>query len=318
MISEETKNKIIEAYTTPGHPTAYGGIQQVHSYYKTHTNLKLKLIDVKNILSSVKSYTLHKQYKRLKRNNTYVHESRQMFQIDLAHVQELAPYNDGFKYLLNCIDCFTRFAFVRPLLDKTADSFLTAFKSILKQARVKPKFIVSDRGSEMVNQLFINYCRAEGMILMHNYTSTHAHIVERFNGTLKKLMYKHMNQTGSFRYIDVLQDLVETYNKRKHRMINMCPYTAEIPRNAFKIRYRMSKYYAKTEKQKPTLAIGDKVRIQLKKTKFSRGHHVTSSNEVYTVYHVKTTLPIPIYYVQDEKGMKKRGGYYAFELTKVT
>lgn len=307
-----SRNLILRNYTTPGHPTAYSGLETVYNFYEKRVSKKL----LKEILSSRDVYTLHKHYKKLQRNPTYVHSIRQQFQIDLAHVQELSTYNDGTKYLLNCIDSFTRFAFVRPLKDKKASSFLEAFQSILRQARVKPKFIVSDRGSEMVNQIFINFCRAEGMILLHNYTSTHAFIVERFNRTLKDIMYKYMTDTGQYRYVDELQNLVLSYNRRVHRMIKMSPIEAEKPKNSFKIRYRMSKHTSKIKRQKAKFSIGDKVRIALEKNKFSRGHHVQSTREVFEVYHVKTTLPIPIYYIMDAKGEKIKGGFYSFELAK--
>ena len=39
--------------------------------------------------------------------------------MDLIDVQQLAPFNDGIKYLLAVIDTFTRYAFVWGLTDKT-------------------------------------------------------------------------------------------------------------------------------------------------------------------------------------------------------
>lgn len=305
--------EVLHNYTTPGHPTAYSGLNTVFEFYKGRISRKL----LKEILSKRDVYTLHKHYKQRQRNPTYVHKIRYQFQIDLAHVQELSTYNDGTKYLLNCIDSFTRFAFVRPLPDKKAATFLKAFISILKQARVKPKFIVSDRGGEMVNQTFINFCRSQGIILLHNYTSTHAFIVERFNRTLKDLMYKYMTDTKQYKYIDQLQNFVESYNKRKHRMIGMSPLEAEKPKNSFKIRYRMNKERDKIKRQKVKYSIGDKVRISLEKNKFSRGHHVQSTEEIFTIYHIKTTLPIPIYYLHDSNNEKIKGGFYAFELAQV-
>lgn len=305
---------VLKNYTTPGHPTAYSGLDTVFQYYKGHFSKK----QLKKILSTKDVYTLHKHYKELQRNPTYVHTIRQQFQIDLAYVEELSTFNDGTKYLLNCIDSFTRFAFVRPLQDKKASTFLNAFKSILRQARAKPKFVVSDKGSEFKNEMFSNFCRAEGIIPIFNYTSTHAFIVERFNRTLKDLMYKYMTDTKQYRYINQLQNLVETYNRRTHRMIKMSPVEAEKPKNSFKIRYRMSKHRNKIKRQTPKYSVGDKVRISLEKNKFSRGHHVKSTEEIFQIYHVKTVLPIPIYYIQDLKGEKIRGGFYSFELAKCT
>jgi len=64
------------------------------------------------------------------------------------------------------------------------------------------------------------------MLQRHNirfYTSDNydikAAVVERFNRTLKTKMYKYF----TFKNIDVLQDLVDSYNATYHRSIGMAP-----------------------------------------------------------------------------------------------
>ena len=102
-------------YKTPGHPIAFGGINIIYNYY----NRLLTQEKIKDILSTIEGYTLHKEYKAGQRNPTYSHFKRYMFQMDLIDVQNLQQFNDGVKYLLTVIDTFTRYAFVRPLRDKT-------------------------------------------------------------------------------------------------------------------------------------------------------------------------------------------------------
>ena len=52
-------------------------------------------------------------------------------------------------------------------------------------------------------------------------TTFKAAIVERFNRTLKTRMYRYFTHSKSFRYVDVLQDLVYWYNHTHHRSIGM-------------------------------------------------------------------------------------------------
>ena len=66
--------------------------------------------------------------------------------MDLVFLTGLEKYNDNVKYLLTVIDTFTRFAWIRMLKDKMADTVLNAFKSIINEAGSKPLHIVMDRG----------------------------------------------------------------------------------------------------------------------------------------------------------------------------
>ena len=54
------------------------------------------------------------------------------WQADLADVSWLASKNDGIKYLLTCIDIFSKYAWVEPLTTKTGKSLVTAFKNIFQ------------------------------------------------------------------------------------------------------------------------------------------------------------------------------------------
>lgn len=140
--SDECENDLKLHYSSPGHPIAYAGINNIYKYY----NKKLSHEKIKDILSTIESYTLHRGFRSSQRNPTYSHFKRYMFQMDLLDIQQLAPFNDGVKYLLVVIDTFTRYAFVRSLTDKTGTNVLNEFKSIIAEAVDKPLNISMDRG----------------------------------------------------------------------------------------------------------------------------------------------------------------------------
>jgi hypothetical protein len=129
-------------YKTPGYPIAYSGITNIYKFY----NKLLSVRKIKNILATIESYTLHKGFRSAQRNPTYSHFKRYMFQMDLVDMQRFNSFNDGVNYLLTVIDTFTRYAFVRPLVNKTGLNVLNEFKSVLEEAVEKPIQISMDRG----------------------------------------------------------------------------------------------------------------------------------------------------------------------------
>lgn len=50
-----------------------------------------------------------------------------------------------------------------------------------------------------------------------------ASVVERFNLALRTKMWKYFTYKNTYRYVDILQDLVHSYNNTFHRSIGMKP-----------------------------------------------------------------------------------------------
>ena len=318
---DDLKNNI----TNAGHPIAFGGVDTIHAYYKGILDKR----KIKEILSGIENYTLHREYHESQRNPSYSHFKRYQFQMDLVDIQQLSEFNDGARYLLTCIDTFTRKAFVRILTTKDAPTVLEGFKSILKEAGEKPKMLVMDRGTEFQNKLFTDFCKSNGIEVKMPDSSVHAAFIERFNRTLQSLIYKYMteNETNRFlnvkdkdgNHIPVLSKLMETYNKRKHRMTGFSPDEAETNEEThLPIRLKMSKYYEKIKSKPIKFQIGDEVRVAKQKGKFSRGYNETSNQEIFRIYRINTKLKIPMYILETYDGNEiVNGAFYDFELTKV-
>ena len=78
---------------------------------------------------------------------------------------------------------------------------------------------------------------------------------------MQGLIYKHIERTFNFKYIDKLQDIIETYNNRKHRMTKLTPNQGEEKENSLHIQNMNEDYWRKI---KPT-----------KKIRFKVGDHVS-------------------------------------------
>ena len=326
LSKEDLLSDLKESYNQAGHPIAYSGLQTIYHYYQGRLTYK----DILEALSEIEGYTLNKEFHKQTRNPSYSHFPRYRFELDLIDVQELAPFNDGVNYLLNCIDTFTRYAFMRPVPSKHGPIVLEAFKSILAEAGTKPYMVLFDRGCEFHNKHFQDYCHANGIKVLSPYTSGHASQVERLNLTLQRLIYKYMSENETKRYIDrrnsdgtvtkLIPLFLKTYNHRRHRMIGCTPYQAETqPELHIDIQKRLNKYYSKIKPQKPKFQIGDSVRIAKMRGKFSRGYHEQASEEIFKVHQVKTNLPLPLYILSNYRGDEIiKGAFYGFELVKVS
>ena len=262
------------------------------------------------------TYTLHRQPKAPKpRNPTYVYYKRYQFHIDLIEIGKMANANDNYRYLLTATDIFSRYAFVEPLKKKTASVFLKGFKTIIKKARQLPRKILADRGSDIKNKLFKDYCRRNGVTLLHSDNFVHAPFVERFNRSLKSLMFKYMTSRGTDRFIHVLQSLVKTYNSRVNRMIGMSPAEAEKARNAPNVRMKQEEAYGKVKRRRPNFKKGQTVRISKLGAQFDRGYDKQFMEEIYKIKLVFTLLPVPTYVLETpDSDETVEGNFHANEL----
>ena len=61
----------------------------------------------------------------------------EIFQIDLLDYTKYSRTNKGYKWILICVDVFTRKAYAIPMKDKTAKLTEEAFKQIIKEDKLK-------------------------------------------------------------------------------------------------------------------------------------------------------------------------------------
>jgi hypothetical protein len=131
-------------YYEASQPGSYGGVKPLVRYSGCSVH------SVKNWLSSQYAYILHKPIrKKFVRRKTFSKGINDLFQADLADMQNLARYDDNFRYLLTCICVFSKFAFGIPVKDKRGASIADVFEKIFSQRT--PNFIQTDRGTEFLN-----------------------------------------------------------------------------------------------------------------------------------------------------------------------
>ena len=207
------------AYYDPKRSGGLGGVDRLYDDVKKEGKFDVTRNQIKEWLMKQDKYTLHKPIRRrFKRNRVMVSGIDQQWQMDLADMQSMQKLNDGYRYLLVCIDVFSKYAWVIPLKNKTGPSLVEAFKRILASGR-KPKKVMTDQGTEFFNKHFKPLMKEEDIELYNTYNETKASIVERLIRTLKTKMWRYFTAKKTMRYIDVLPNLVDSYNHSMHRSI---------------------------------------------------------------------------------------------------
>src|SRR5690606_15641065 len=109
---------------------------------------------------------------------------------------------------------------VELLKKKSAAQVTEAMEAILKRMG-NPEYIYCDEGSEFSNAKFKKLLDDNGIQLI--FTLTHAPIVERFNRTLKEMLFKYLQSTNSKTITNVLPKILDNYNNSYHKTIQMAP-----------------------------------------------------------------------------------------------
>ena len=234
--------------------------------------------------------------------------------MDLSDLPALTEDNDGYRYILCCIDVLSKYAWVLALKRKTGPVLLEALKKIIETSGRKPKIIRCDKGGEFVNKHIKEYCRNHGIQLYLAQNEVKAAIVERFQKTLKGYMWRYFTKNHTRRYVDKLQDFVYAYNHRIHRSIKRKPADVD-ESNVEEVRAVL--YKKKKKKERFRFAVGDAVRISKLKGLFEKGYEHNWSEEIFTVAKRFSRDP-PVYTVKDSNKEPLTGTFYEFELQKVT
>jgi hypothetical protein len=171
----------------------------------------LKQKEVKEFLDSVRTYTLHKSIrKKFQTRRVYVNGIDKQWKADLVEMREFSKENDGYNYLLTVIDCFSKYGSAIPIRNKTAEEIIKSFDNIFKER--KPLKLQTDKGKEFINKKFKNFLKSNDVDWFSTNSEFKASIVERFNRTLKTKIWKYFTQIGKRKWINVLDNLVYSYN----------------------------------------------------------------------------------------------------------
>lgn len=235
-----------------------------------------------------------------------------LWQADLVEMGEYSSQNNGYKYLLNVIDTFSKYAWITPLKSKNAKDVARAMNHVFSAAKRIPKNLQTDDGKEFFNKEFQILMNKKKINHYSTYSVKKASIIERFNRTLKNMMWKEFSYNGSYKWLNIYKKLLEKYNNSKHRTIKMSPI--DVNKRNEKLILNTSYNHIKIF-QKPKFKIGDYVRISKYKHVFEKGYTPNWTTEIFQVHKIPNTNP-NTYILKDYQGNVIKGGFYEYELMK--
>lgn len=291
-----------------------GGFTGRETFYKAVKKKfpGVKRSEINNYLKKDDAYTLHRPIQKSKKwRRVYAKHINYLYQIDLSDLSSMVEHNDGQKWILNIIDCFSKKCWAIAMKDKRGITITNAIKPIL--TRNKPCKIETDGGTEFKNRHFRALLRRLKIQTYSIYSDRKCALVERLQRTLKSRLYRAMTARGVYRWVDILQDIVDAYNNSPHRSHGLAPIMVT-PRNSAEVRKKL--YPPEKPAAPPKLKLGDTVRISRKKSAFQKSYHHTFSYEIFEISEVKKTNPVT-YGIKDFNQESIKGSFYSVELQEV-
>lgn len=299
-------------YYDADHPASYGGVKRLA--LATGAG-KLATIEW---LKAQRPYTLHKPAR--KRYSTRPYKTSgidHQWQSDLVEMIPYANVNGGNRYILTIIDLFSRYSWAEPLKNKTGNEVEAAFRRVFQTGR-QPRILQTDDGREFDNRIVQHLLNIENIRFFTVKSQFKAAVVERFNRTLKTKMWRYFTHTGSYRWIDVLPDLLISYNNAVHRSIGVAPINVTIE-NENELWLKQERLGPQKVTQRDITApflVGDQVRISVAKGAFAKGYLPNWTEQIYTVSQVLLTEPRQ-YKLRDYHNEVIKGSFYSAELQRI-
>ena len=307
----EEKTKIKELYNDPKI-----GLTSVKRFYNNlrEQGYKYTQAEIEEVLSEITSIQVHTEKKQVFLP-IEVGNVRDQFQVDLIVLintkkKIVDPVNNikktDLRYILCCIDVFSRKASCQFIKDKTSTSTGKALSMILQDLGV-PKQISGDKGREWEGH-FRELCERNNirLVLKDKDGKFSNGIVERFNRTLLGYIkrYKSDNRKKGINQIAMLlPEFVENYNNSIHRSIGLTPkesfeknIVADFPRPLTDLEYERTHF-----------KIGDIVRVRKEQTVYTKGRAEQFSRNVFKIIAVTGN----VYTLSAEYEGKKEYSYNA-------
>ena len=323
-----------ELYFNPKSPASYSSISKLWKEVKSESRsvskaeaAPIKYKEVKEFMENIPTYQLHKPaMKKFLSRKTMVSYAFQQFQADLVDMQKFSRDNNGYNYILTVIDVFSRYAWSLPLKSKRGEDVKDLFQEVFEAGHPEisdvpgksgfPEKIQFDEGKEFYNKHLKDYLEQNNIEYFSSFSDKKAAVCERYNKSLKGKMWKYFTQKETEKWVDILPDLVYSYNHTFHSSIGMKPVDAIKEENEDVVWYNLYGTFLANDFGSPKFKVGDSVRISKYKTVFTKGYLPNYTEEVFKIKQVVYTKPF-VYKLQDYQEEEITGYFYEQELSYV-
>ena len=315
-------------YYDPNHGGSFGGLEKLYRAVRKEGKYVLGKAKIRKWLQKQETYTLHQHVRRkFKRQRVVVPYMDYQWDVDTASMINYTKENDGYGFFVLIIDIFSRYIWTVPLRTTKATEMVDALKSIFDRGRVPDK-MRSDKGVEFKNRAVQKLTKEEGIDQFFTQNESKANFAERAIKNIKSRISRYRSHHQTNRWIDVLSDITNSYNKTYHRSIKRAPSAvskkdqAELWMIQYGIKPRKKKIKDTASKGGPVTRYkfkeGDTVRISHLQRPFQREYDERWTYEYFVVASRGMKQGLAFYTLKDLEGDDIKGSFYDSELSKVT
>jgi len=323
-LTVDEKRYLIDLYFNPINPGSFQGPKRLKRAVDEDGQFSITLEQIEDWLQNQEPYSLNKNVSRsFQRGRVLVKGIDDQWEADLADMQSYSKSNDDIKYLLFVIDVFSRYLWVEPLKDKSANEVAGGFDAILGDTTRHPRRLRTDAATDFTSNTFQKLLKGENISHFVTHSEKQANYVERVIQTMKKKIFRFMNAENTEQYITVLENLVQSYNNTWHSGIKKRP--ADVTKsNERKLWWQM--YWGdepynprrRDKKVKFRYKQGDVVRMTVLRSPLQREYTSTWTIELFKISDRFERQEQPIYKLVDWVNDPVAGTFYEFELQRVS
>lgn len=309
-ISLEQRQAIYDVYYKERN---YFGRDRLYQLLKSRGIENISKMQVMDWLKEQELWQLYRKKEKAKTiQKTILTAPNKQIGIDLIDMQNY-EYK-GHKYIMTAIDLFSKKAYAVALKNKENKEVVRGLAKIIKSVDGEISSIRSDNGSEFISAQFKSLLDKHDIkhVFSLPYKPQSNGQVERFNGILKKMLFKSLKYESSYDWVSILQEILDNYNNSQHETTKFAPN--DITEDDYSVVNNniKNKVTSKRESNKSHLNVGDKVRIQVQDEKDGTNW----SKDIYViekVYKPRKTITRQFYYLDNNDGKK----YYDNDLQKI-
>jgi hypothetical protein len=257
--------------------TGYVDLKTLKEYNKIY-NLNLTNKDIEKWYYEQSVNQIYKQNNKVNIKYNHVvnkYNEPGVLQADLMDFKRFYHQNNGYKYLLNIIDIYSRFAWTFPIKSKKPEEITPHIEHVLKLLNDSIyKTLTVDKGGEfcgIVLDVLKKYNVKKYTNDPHAIDAKHiTSVVERYNRSLLTKLKKYMTSNNTLKYIDVIDDLVYNYNNSIHSTIKMKPIDKFKVKEPIHINLDEDVNEKNETNENDILNIGDNVRSIKKRKTFDK------------------------------------------------
>ena len=153
------------------------------------------------IWSNQLAYELHKPVRKLfQKHSVFAKQIDDIWTADLVDMSPYSSSNSGYKYLLTVLEVFSKYGWIVPLKTETGKEVAMAFQKLFT-ANPAPSRFWTDKRTEFYNQQLKGALTANNVTLYSTKNEEKTSVVERWNRTMKNIMWKYFtaNNTEIYR-----------------------------------------------------------------------------------------------------------------------